>query len=148
MKLSSTIIVLVIFIISTPTAFARNTEVLVDAQEAVDRQGKGDLLDIPFYMKGQDHPAVKKKIGNWRSSRKGRGAFQSDTDACSRTFVTALKSLQERAFKEGGNAVINIVSVTKDVPYENAKQFRCIAGGVIVHVALEGDIVVLNQVKK
>ena len=148
MKIRSIAIVLVVLIISTSTAWARNSEVLVDAQEAVDRQGKGDLLDVPFFMKGQDHPAVKKKIGNWRSSRKGRGAFQSDTDACGRTFVTALKSLQQRALSEGGNAVINIVSVTKDMPYENAKQFRCIAGGIIVHVALEGDVVVLEDQKK
>lgn len=147
MKISSVAFVLVVLLISTSNVFARNTEVLVNAQEAVDRQGKGDLLDIPFYMKGQEHPPVKKKIGNWRSTRKGRGAFQSDTDACSRTFVSAIKSLQERAQKEGGNAIINVISVTKDAPYENATQFRCIAGGIIVHVALEGDVVVLEKKK-
>ena len=142
------ILVLIIFLVllfSAATTFARDTEVLVDGKEAVDRQAKGDLLDIPYYFKGQDHPAVKKKIGNWRATRKGRGAFQSDLDACSRTFVTALKSLQERARREGGNAVINIISVTKDMPYEDPAKFRCIAGSVIVHVALEGDIVELEK---
>ena len=69
MKISSVAFVLVVLLISTSNVFARNTEVLVNAQEAVDRQGKGDLLDIPFYMKGQEHPPVKKKIGNWRSTR-------------------------------------------------------------------------------
>jgi hypothetical protein len=147
MKISSVAVVLAMLILSTSDAFARNTEVLVDAQQAVDRKGQGDLLDVPYYLKGQKHPAVKKKIGNWRASRKGRGAFQSDTDACSRTFVSALKSLQQRALKEGGNAIINIISVTKDTPYENAKQFRCIAGGIIVHVALEGDVVVIDKKK-
>jgi len=126
-------------------AHARDTEVLIESKVAVERQAKGGLLDIPFFMKGQKHPGVKKKIGHWKSTRKGRGAFQSDLDACSRTFVTAIKSLQQRAIKEGGNAVINIKSYTKDVPYEHPSKFRCVAGAIIVHVAVEGDVVVLNK---
>lgn len=145
MKLTTILLAVFVFSLFTSTVFARNTEVLVDAQEAIDRQAKGGLSDMPFYLKGQKHPIIKKKLGNWRATRKGRGAFQSDLDACSRTFVTALKSLQERARREGGNAVVNIISVTKDVPFEDAEKFRCIAGGVIVHVALEGDIVVLEK---
>jgi len=129
-------------IVAVP-AHARNTEVLIDAETAVKNQGKGDLLDIPFYMKGQQHPKVIKKIGNWSSSRKGRGVLQSDEAACSRTFVSAIKSLQERAVLEGGDAIINITTWTKDVPYEDAEKFRCVAGAVIVHVAIKGDIVKL-----
>lgn len=144
MKISFILGILALLIISS-TAFARNSEVLVDAMEAVINQGKGDLLDIPYYLKGQTHPEVEKTISHMRSTRKGRSAFQSDDDACSRTFVTALKSLQERAQQEGGNAIINIISVTKDTPYEDARQFRCIAGGIVVHVAIEGDIVVLKK---
>jgi uncharacterized protein YbjQ (UPF0145 family) len=136
-----------LLIISTSAAFARNSEVLIDAQEAVVKQGNGDLLDIPYYLKGHYHPPVLKKIGHWRSTRKGNGAFKSDDDACRRTFVTALKSLQERAQQEGGNAIINIVSVTKGTHYENATQIRCIAGNIIVHVAIEGDVVVLKSRK-
>ena len=63
MKISSKLFILVVLLVSTSSAWARNTEVLVDAHEAVERQGKGDLLDIPYFMKGQQHPAVKKKIG-------------------------------------------------------------------------------------
>ena len=139
------IIILLTLATSTTAAFARDTEVLIDAKEAVERQAKGQLLGIPFYMKGQKHPNVKKTIGHWRSSKKGRGAFQSDLDACSRTFVTALKTMQQRAQKEGGNAIINITSFTKDEPFSHPSKFRCIAGSVVVHVAIEGDVVVLNK---
>ena len=139
------IIILLTLTTSTTAAFARDTEVLINAKEAVERQAKGQLLGIPFYMKGQKHPKVKKKLGHWRSSKKGRGAFQSDLDACSRTFVTALKTMQQRAQKEGGNAIINITSFTKDEPFSHPSKFRCIAGSVVVHVAIEGDVVVLNK---
>ena len=129
----------------TTTAFARNTEVLIKAKVAVERQAKGQLLGIPFYMKGQKHSKVKKTIGHWKSSKKGRGAFQSDLDACSRTFVTALKTMQQRAIKEGGNAIINITSITRDEPFSHPSKFRCVAGSVIVHVAIEGDVVILKK---
>jgi len=127
------------------SVYARDTELLIEAKEAVERQAKGDLLDVPYFMKGQKHPKIKKKIGHWTSSRKGRGAFQSDLDACSRTFVTALKTLQQRVQREGGNAIVNITSYTRDVPYEDKSKFRCVAGSIIVHVALEGDVVVLDK---
>ncbi|MDH5650152.1 MAG: excinuclease ABC subunit A [Gammaproteobacteria bacterium] len=145
MKYCVVVFVLAFGLISMSTAFARSDEVLIDAKEAVALQGKGDLLNVDFYMKGQEHPKVKKKIGHWSSTRKGRGAFQSDMDACSRTFVSALKSLQQRALREGGNAVINITSFTKDIPYEHPSKFRCVAGAVIVHVAIEGDVVQLEK---
>ena len=134
-----------ILTISATSAFARNTEVLLDAKTAVAQQGKGDLLGVPFYMKGAKHKKVIKTIGNWSSSRKGRGAFQSDEDACNRTFVTALKSLQQRTLNEGGNAIINVTSWTKDKNYEDKTKYRCIAGSMLVHVAIKGDVVILEE---
>ena len=145
MNLKRTLGISLILAMSAAPALARNTEVLLDAKTAVEQQGKGDLLNIPFYMKGATHKKVIKTIGNWSSTRKGRGAFQSDDDACNRTFVTALKSLQQRALKEGGNAIINVTSWTKNQNYENEKNFRCIAGSMIVHVAIKGDVVMLEK---
>lgn len=145
MNLKNILGISLILAISSTPALARNSEVLLDAKNAVHEQGKGDLLDVPFYMKGVKHKKVVKTIGNWSSTRKGRGAFQSDEDACNRTFVTALKSLQQRAITEGGNAIINVTSWTKNKPYEDKNNFRCVAGAVIVHVAIKGDIVVLEK---
>jgi len=137
--------ILLLVVTSLSNAYARDTELLIEVKEAVERQAKGDLLDVPYFLKGQKHPKIKKKLGHWSSSRKGRGAFQSDLDACSRTFVTAIKTLQQRVQREGGNAVVNITSYTRDVPYEDKSKFRCVAGNIVVHVALEGDVVVLEK---
>jgi len=127
-------------------AQARNTERLIDVTAAVESaMGKAKLLDVPFYMKGQKHPKVKTKLGNYMSTRKSRGAFRSDLESCKITFLSALISLQKRARKEGGDAIINIISVTKDQEFESATQFRCVAGAIIVHVALRGDVVIFSK---
>ena len=44
---------------------------------------------------------------------------------------------QQRAEREGGNAVIDIVSVTMNKKTESATQYRCIAGSTVVHVGLK-----------
>jgi hypothetical protein len=40
--------------------------------------------------------------------------------------------------------VVDIVSVTRDVRSESPTEFRCIAGAMVVHVALEGTAVDLE----
>ncbi len=127
-------------------AWARNTEVLVSVEEAVESGvAKKKLLDVPFFMKGQKHPKVKTKLGNYMSTRKTRGAFRSDKESCKIAFLSAIISLQQRAKKEGGDGIINIISVTKDQEFESSKEFRCVAGAIIVHVALKGDVVKFNK---
>jgi uncharacterized protein YbjQ (UPF0145 family) len=53
--------------------------------------------------------------------------------------------LQERARKEGGNAVINIKSNYRNEERASATQYTCGAGAVIAGVALKGDVVTLGR---
>jgi hypothetical protein len=53
--------------------------------------------------------------------------------------------LQERAITEGGDAIVDIVSVTRGGRTSSATEYRCVAGAVVVHVALEGTVVKLGQ---
>ena len=142
MKRTMILLSLVGALFLTSDAMARNTVVLGSVAEAKNSQlGEDTLLDIPFYMKGQKHPRVQKKVGNYKSTRKSRGAFRSDEESCRTTFLSAIISLQQRAIKEGGNGIINIVSITKNKNYENAVNYRCVAGSILVNVALKGDVV-------
>lgn len=132
----------ILAVLTAVPADARNTEHLFDVKDAIDHgTGNANLLDIPYYMKGQAHPGVAKKIGTWTSNRSSRGAFRSDEASCQVAFLSALIRLQERAKSEGGNAIIDIVSVTRNTRTESATQYRCVAGGIIVHVGLEGTVV-------
>jgi len=125
-------------------ASARNTEVILPVKGAVESDTKGHLLDVKFFMKGAGHPAVAKKFVTVSASRSTRGAFRSDEDSCNVAFLSSLRALQDRAVTEGGDAIIDIISVTRNVTTESETEFRCVAGSAVVHVALKGTIVKLK----
>ena len=132
------------FLLAPLAASARETEVIVPVKEAVDSDVKGYLRSIKFYMKGQKHPGVAKELVTVTADRSTRGAFRSDEASCNVAFLSAMRALQDRAGLEEGDAIINVVSATRGERTESATDFRCVAGGVIVHVGLKGTIVKLD----
>jgi uncharacterized protein YbjQ (UPF0145 family) len=126
-------------------AQARNTEVFVSAESATRSQhARGYLLDIPYYLKGQPGAPRGKALATVTTQQATRGAFRSDEASCRVAFLTALRELQKEAQRAGGDAVVDIVSVTRDVRSESPTDFRCIAGAIVVRVALEGTVVDLD----
>jgi hypothetical protein len=126
-------------------AAARNTEHLLPVDEAVrSALGREKLLDVPFYFAGQQHPGQAKVLGEWKTRKSTRGLFRSDSSACQVAFLSALISLQERARREGGDAVVDIKSVTRDKETSSATEYRCVAGATVVHVALSGTVITLE----
>jgi hypothetical protein len=123
-------------------ALARNTEHLFPVKDAVESStGKQKLLSVPFYFEGQKHPKQKAVVGEWKANRSTRGVFRSDEKACQIAFLSALIALQERAQREGGDAIVGIKSVTRGVETSSASKYRCVAGATVVHVALFGTVV-------
>ncbi|MBN3852267.1 MULTISPECIES: excinuclease ABC subunit A [unclassified Paraburkholderia] len=100
--------------------------------------------DIGLYFAGQSHPAVQKTIGEFATNKKTNAFGKSDEAACQHVFLSAVLELQERARKEGGNAVINIKSNYKKDLRASATEFTCGAGAVVAGVALVGDVVTLK----
>lgn len=126
-------------------AFARNTEVFLNAKEAAESEkGQSHLLDVPFYLKGQKQPRVNKVLSEVSSNRSTSGAFRSDEASCQSAFLDALKNLQSRAQSDGADAIVDIVSTTRGKETESATDFRCVAGSVVVHVGLKGKLVKLR----
>ncbi len=126
-------------------ASARNTELLFPVKAATDSVlGKEKLLDVPFYFKGQKHASPKKVHGEWRTNKQSRGAFRSDEASCEVALLSALIQLQRRVQAEGGDAVIDIVSITRGKETASASEYRCVAGSMIVHVGLKGTVVSLK----
>jgi hypothetical protein len=106
--------------------------------------GKAFLFDIPIYMKGAKHPAVAKKLIEVSTNQSTRGAFRSDDASCRVAFLSAAKVLQDRAQEAGGDAVVDVVSITRRSQTEDATNFRCVAGAMVVHVGLKGSVVKLK----
>ena len=131
--------------LSAAPAFARDSVGTYPINEALHSEpGKvGD--DVALYFAGQRHPAVAKTIGEFATNKKTNAFGKSDLQACQHVFLSAVMELQERARKEGGNAVINIRSNYKNEVRESATEFTCGAGAVIAGVALKGDVVTLRK---
>jgi uncharacterized protein YbjQ (UPF0145 family) len=131
--------------LSAAPAFARDTVENYPIEPALHSEPGKVSDDIALYFAGQRHPAVAKKIGEFATNKKTNAFGTSDTDACQHVFLSAVIELQDRARKEGGNAVINIKSNYKNEVRESATEFTCGAGAVIAGVALKGDVVTLRK---
>jgi len=145
MRLFVSALVLLAVLVAPLAASARNDEVILPVQGALESE-VGDRVptDVKFFMKGQSHPGVAKEMATLSTNQSTRGAFRSDSSACNVAFVSALRKLASRAQQSGGDAVINVVSITREKTTESATEFRCVAGSVVVHVGLKGTIVKLK----
>jgi hypothetical protein len=99
--------------------------------------------DVKLFFAGEKYPAPVQRLGTFKSNRKTNGVGKSDQEACNWAFLTTVLSLQERARKEGGNAVVDIKSVYKGTVTSSATEFMCGAGSIMAGVALEGTVVKL-----
>ena len=101
--------------------------------------------DIRLYFGPQKTPAVQKRIGEWTSTRNSNSANKPDQDACDIAFISAVIALQDRARKEGGNAVVNIKSLSKLGVNDSASDYICTSGKVIARVQLRGTAATLGK---
>ena len=134
---------LYLFSLAAPAAAA---DIILELEVADARASRhaSALLDVPFFMVGEKHGAVASKLGEWPTNKRTNALGKAKTDACQRVFISAIIALQRRAQVEGGNAVVDIRSNTKDQRFESATQFRCAAGAVVANVALQGTVVKLG----
>lgn len=135
-----------VFLMTPGTALARTD--FHDLLVSVARDGElgqQKLLDVPFYMAGQSHGRVVKSLGVFKSNRRTNAVGRSDEAACEVAFLSAIISLQQRARNEGGNAVIDIRSITKNNGLSSNSKYRCAAGFAVANVALEGRVVKLAR---
>lgn len=128
-------------------AFARDDHRMMplkDALESSDAQGKLDK-SIKLYFAGQPHPKVVKELGTWPTSKKTNAFGKSDGETCNWGFLSAMLTLQERARKEGGNAVIDIKSNYRNIETASSTEFMCGVGALMSGVAFKGTVVKLAE---
>lgn len=102
------------------------------------------LTGVKFYFGDQPHPAVARNIGMYSTRRTTNAFGKSEKEACDWGFLSAIKTFWERAQSEGGNAVINIKSVTTGSVDSSTTEYTCRAGNVVAKVYLEGTVVILK----
>ncbi|GAC13123.1 hypothetical protein [Aliiglaciecola lipolytica] len=132
-------------ILTTATTFARDTKHMYSIQEALESADFKSRLypDIALYFGEQPHPKVVKSLGSYPTNKKTNAFNKSDIEACQWVLLSALLTLQERAQKEGGNAVVNINSYYKKNTFSSETEYECHAGAFVAGVALMGEVVTL-----
>ncbi len=136
---------LLIIISTAASAQDRINDYSIKEAMSVDKISSAIGGGVEFFFADTAHSKVDKSFGEFQSNKKTNAFGKSDIKACQWVFASAMKSLRERAIKEGGNAVINIRSNYKGNLTSSSTTFKCGAGFVIAGVTLVGDIVKLNQ---
>ena len=148
MKMTALAALLVSLSLCLPTAQARDDTHYLSIKDALElgkAQGKLDG-SIKFYFSGQSHPAVASRLVQGAvSNKKTNSTNKSDEEACHWAMLSVLVVFQERARKEGGNAVINLESYYKKKSYKSKDKYECHAGNIMAGVALKGDVVRLSN---
>ncbi len=143
------ILTLVIFLILGMATFAVAKDALVHfpiENAFISLKFKSELNpDIKLYWGDQDHPKVKTTFGEYKTSQRTNAFGKAREDACQWALASSIRELQERAAKEGGNAVINIKSNIKNNENSSTTEYDCLAGRMMVNVALKGTVVKLAK---
>lgn len=100
--------------------------------------------DVQFYFGDESHPQATRSFGVVSTQPLTNAFMKSDKEACDWVFLSAVKSLYERALQEGGNAVVDIKSITTGQPVSSTSEYVCRAGNVVAKVYLEGKIIVIE----
>jgi hypothetical protein len=135
----------VLAVLAFSSADARDERLKMPIQAAMDsEEAKIKLGDeVKFFFGSQPSPKPTRTFGTFTSNKKTNFANKSDEEGCKIAFLSAMISLRDRALREGGNAVIDIHSVYKNVPFRSETEYECGAGKIMGGVALRGTVVKL-----
>lgn len=132
--------------LSAVPAQARDDRLMLPLEAALNTAAAQERLDkgVKLYFGKQKHPKVAVNYGEWDTNKKTNAFNKSDREACEWVFLSAALELQERARKQGGNAVINIKSNYKNIETVSDIEYMCGAGALMAGVALKGTVVKLG----
>ena len=127
-------------------AIARDTRHMYSIAEALRTSGAIERMDkdIRMFFGKQPHPPIAERIGTYTSNKKTNSFNKSDKAACEWAFLSAILSFQQRAKREGGNAVVNIRSYYKKQNVSSPTKYMCGAGAFVAGVTFRGDVVKLK----
>lgn len=120
----------------------KNEAQFYSIQDALNSPQAKEVLDpsIKLYF-GKPAPGNNVLVKGAVTNPKTNALNKSDAEACQWAFLSAVKKFQERAKKEGGTKVGNLVSYYKKKEFSSTTQYECHAGRSIAGVALKGDVV-------
>lgn len=153
MKKSSLVLSALAALAVPVAAQARDTQHFYDFGSVVDEALADGALDgtVKFYLRGQEirgkvAQTFPETISNRKTARRGTTGAGKDGDQarCDWALRAALLEFQDEAKKNGGNAVIDLVSYYNQIEYQDVSRYECHAGKFVVGVALKGKAAIVR----
>lgn len=143
MKSLLAVLLSVILLSTGDAASARDTEYKLRIDEVLQSADFKSKVDPSISLQfGKRKPTPSgQKLGEFVTNRKTNSTGKPDAEACRWAMLSALIELTGRAKKEGGDAVVNIVSFYKKAEFDSDTLYECHAGAFIAGVALKGTVV-------
>jgi len=134
-------------LLASRTTSARDDRLTFSIRTALGHVEAMQKLDpgIRLYFGKQPHPPIAADLGDDKANDKTRAFNRTPQDACDWVFLSAVLKLQKRARSLQANAVVGIISIYKNEPFESETQYQCGAGSMLAGVALTGHFVRLAQ---
>ena len=134
-----------VLLLSASVADARDTHQKFPLEQALAKaQASGKLTQgIKLFFGTQKYPKPTAQLGEARTNKKTNFFNKTDVEGCEWAFLSAMISLTEYAQRVGGNAVVNIRSNYKNIPFSSETEYECGAGNVTGGTAFIGDVVKL-----
>ena len=101
--------------------------------------------NIKLYFATQPHEKVGYDAGTYTSNKTTNARRKTPRQSCDWVFISAILSLQQRAIKEGGVAVVNIHSYYNQVKKFDEEVYECHDGKNVSRVVLRGTVVKLEE---
>jgi hypothetical protein len=136
-----------VLLLTASVADARDTHQKFSLEPALAKaQASGKLAPgIKLFFGTQKYPKPTAQLGEARTNKKTNFFNKTDVEGCEWAFLSAMISLTQYAQRVGGNAVVNIRSNYKNVPFSSETEYECGAGNVTGGTAFIGDVVKLPE---
>lgn len=147
MRKTSLLLASLTIVVAAGMAQARDTKHLYPVVDAMNTAAAKEKLNggVKFYFGDQTHPKVERSYGEDFTNKKTNAFNKTDKQACEWVFLSAMLQLQERALQLGADAVVNVESYYKKIPFKSETEYECHAGALIAGVALKGKFVKLAK---
>jgi hypothetical protein len=132
-------------LVAAPVASARDTHQKFPLEQALAKaDASGKLVPgIKLFFGAQKYPTPTAKLGETRTNKKTNFFNKTDVEGCEWAFLSSMIALTQYAQRVGGNAIVNIRSNYKNVPFSSETEYECGAGNVTGGTAFIGDVVKL-----
>jgi hypothetical protein len=132
-------------LVTAPVAHARDTLQKLSLEPALAKaQASGKLAPgIKLFFGTQKYPKPTAQLGEARTNKKTNFFNKTDVEGCEWAFLSSMIALTQYAQRVGGNAIVNIRSNYKNVPFSSETEYQCGAGNVTGGTAFIGDVVKL-----